>query len=432
MSKILISTFGSLGDLHPYLALGAELRRRGHQVTLATAATYAAKVKAHDLDFCALGPRDLTPDDPELTARAFQARRGIEYLHREIVFPHVRQGYADMDAVAAGMDLMLTGSLSYVAPLIAERRRILWASSILQPSGLLSRQEPLVPPFLPGLRRQRWVGPRLRDLLIRGFLRGAKSWQRPLDELRQELGLPADPRPFFESMVSPALHLALFSPIFGPPQTDWPTSTRQTGFVFSDKREPTDQSGVALLDFMRRGPAPVVFTLGSAAVLIAGDFYETAARVARRLGTRAVLLVGPRADELRGKLASDDVFVQDYAPFSEVLPFASVVVHQCGVGTCAQVLRAGRPSLAVPFGVDQFDNGARLERFGVGGFLPIRRFDERRASAALAAVLSDGDALKRADVMAQALRREDGLGAAVDQIEGLLSDSRRSVRGTAG
>lgn len=427
MRKIVLTTFGSLGDLHPYMALGVELQRRGHQVTLVTPALYEARVKAYGLAFAPMGPEDMSPEDPKLTALAFHPTRGMRYLHEKIVFPHLRRGYDELSAICQGKDLLVSGSLSYVSPLVAAKHGIPWISSLLQPMALMSRQEPLVPPFLPWIRHYDWFGPKARDVFIKAYLRGTRSWQTPLSDLRRGLGLPPDPRPFPDWLISPALNLSMFSSVFAPVQLDWPGSNQVTGFIFSDKRQPGDQTDSALLDFMRAGPPPVVFTLGSAAVTIAGNFYDVAHAVAQKLGVRAVLLAGKGAAALKAKVQSPDVFVQDYAPYSEVLPLASVVVHQCGIGTCAQTLRAGKPTLAVPFGVDQFDNAARLERFGVGRFLPIGKFSELRATKALASLLADQGAAEKARSMGQALSAEDGLRSAADAIEsqafGLASQS---------
>ena len=114
--------------------------------------------------------------------------------------------------------------------------------------------------------------------------------------------------------------------------------------------------------FVASGPPPVVFTLGSAAVLAAGDFYEVSAKAAIELGIRAVLLIGtdPR-NRLRQQLP-DSICVAEYAPYSALFSRASLVVHQGGVGTTAQCLRAGKPMLIMPYSHDQPDNARRMRR----------------------------------------------------------------------
>src|SRR5690606_34260805 len=108
----------------------------------------------------------------------------------------------------------------------------------------------------------------------------------------------------------------------------------------------------------------------------------------------------PHATRLRERGLPETVFAIDYAPYSEVFPFAEVVVHQAGVGTTAQVLRSGRPSLAVPFGADQYDNAARLERLGCGTSLPASRYNAPRASQVLKRLMANPDKFARANTVA--------------------------------
>src|SRR5262249_14925638 len=153
---------------------------------------------------------------------------------------------------------------------------------------------------------------------------------------------------------------------------DWPASSVQTGFPIHDRGEAGERMPLALEVFLRQGPAPIVFTLGSSAVYAAGDFYTQAAEAARSLGRRAGLPVGedglspvagvpPAAHAPAGT----PIVSLAYAPHSELLPRAAAVVHQGGVGTTAQAMRAGRPMLVVPFSHDQPDNAERLRRKGV-------------------------------------------------------------------
>ena len=86
--------------------------------------------------------------------------------------------------------------------------------------------------------------------------------------------------------------LALFSEVLGAPQPDWPPHTRQCGFAFYDRLDKGTGTSSELTQFLDSGPAPIVFTLGSSAVMVAGDFYVESAAAAAELGRRAVLLVG--------------------------------------------------------------------------------------------------------------------------------------------
>jgi rhamnosyltransferase subunit B len=244
----------------------------------------------------------------------------------------------------------------------------------------------------------------------------------PVYELRRELGLPRGGVPILEGQHSPTLVLALFSRVLAGPRPDWPANTVVTGFPFYDRRDRAgDPAGTdpALLRFLEEGDPPVIFTLGSSAVFAAGDFYRDSVAAARALGRRALLLIGEERNRPAETLPAG-VAAFEYAPYSEVLPRAAAVVHQGGVGTTGQALRAGVPQLVVPFGHDQFDNGARVARKKCGRVLPRRRYDARRAARELRALLGDDDYARGAAAAGRDVRAEDGTAAAVDSIERVL------------
>ena len=200
-----------------------------------------------------------------------------------------------------------------------------------------------------------------------------------------------------EGQHSPSLVLALFSTAFARPQPDWPPNTVVTGFPFYDRRDRAgDPAGLdpALVEFLEAGEPPVVFTLGSSAVWVAGDFYSESVKAARAAGVRALLLIG---DE-RNRIANlpEGVAAFDYAPYGELLPRARAVVHQGGIGTTAQGLRAGIPSLVVPFSHDQFDNGSRVARTGAGRWLARSKYNAATAARELRAMFTDESYTSRA------------------------------------
>ena len=112
--------------------------------------------------------------------------------------------------------------------------------------------------------------------------------------------------------------------------------------------------------------------------MAAGDFYEESLKAARLLGRRAVLLVGSRPGRLPVGPLGSDAWACAYAGHAQLFPRAAAVVHQGGVGTTAQALRAGVPMLVVPFAHDQPDNAARVRRLGVARVLSRRAYRAAR------------------------------------------------------
>ncbi|HSH14820.1 MAG TPA: glycosyltransferase, partial [Verrucomicrobiae bacterium] len=337
--KVLMCSFGSHGDVHPYLAMGRELLRRGHAVTLATSSVYRDTVVRHGLAFAPVRP-EARVDDLELMKRVMDPRRGPETIVKRILMPAVRDTYRDLEALATNADLLVSHVLTYAVPILAERTGKPWASTVLSPMVFLSAYDPPVLAPLPQMAKLRSLGPGINGWVFRQLKRFSRSWSQPAAALRQEVGLPPGPDPLWEGQHSPHLVLAMFSPRFGPPQPDWPGNVQITGFPFLD--EPEADVDAELERFLADHAAPIVFTLGSSAVKVAGDFYTMAALAAQDLHRPAVLVAGSAAGALKGSLPPTMAAVE-WANFPKLFARAAAVVHSGGVGTTAQALRAGVP-----------------------------------------------------------------------------------------
>jgi rhamnosyltransferase subunit B len=163
----------------------------------------------------------------------------------------------------------------------------------------------------------------------------------------------------------------------------------------------------------------VVFTLGSAAVLAAGDFYEQSALAAERAGVRAILLVGTDPRNRPQRELPETICVAEYAPYSALFPRASLVVHQGGVGTTAQCLRAGRPMLIMPYSHDQPDNARRMQRLGVAQVIRRPSYKPGRVARHLRAMLAEPEYEVEAQAAAKTIAREDGVKTVCDALERL-------------
>ena len=104
-----------------------------------------------------------------------------------------------------------------------------------------------------------------------------------------------------------------------------------------------------------------------------------------------------------------------------IFPRAAAIVHQGGVGTTGQALRAGRPTLVVPFAHDQPDNTLRVTRLRVGRTLLRARYNSRRAVAELRRLLEDPSYAQNAVRVSRQVQAEDGVSAACDALESLLA-----------
>ena len=424
-ARIVITTFGSFGDVHPYLALARGLRGRGHVPVLAAAEFYRDVAAREGIEFRAVRPT-IDPTDSALVARIMEPWRGSEVIIGEVVMPHLAEAYADLEAVvrAERPDLLLSHPITFAAPVLAERLGLRWLSTVLAPMSFFSAHDLPVFPPVP------WLQP-----LASGHLTASRALVRlarastgrlaaPVHALRARLGLPRTAaNPVFEGQFSPHGTLALFSPLLGRPQPDWPSRVQVTGQPFYDGAPGDDALPDDLQRFLDAGTPPIVFTLGTSAVgtaARAARFFAESVAAAQRLGRRAVLLVGrdPRARP-DARLPAE-VLAVPYAPHAPLFARALAVVHQGGIGTTAQALRAGHPTLVVPWAHDQPDNAHRVARLGVSRTLLPSRYDAARVAHELEALLADAAYRTKAEEVARLVRAEDGVGRACDAIEAAL------------
>jgi UDP:flavonoid glycosyltransferase YjiC (YdhE family) len=420
--RIVITTWGSLGDLHPYLAIGMGLKARGHDVILGTAECYRRKVEALGLGFRPVRPDCTWLADPEMLRRLSHPRWGlIRVAHT--VLPVIRESYEDTLEAAEGADLLVGNMATYATGLVAEKKGTPWASVMHIPTLFFSAYDP---PFLPGFpgpsKKLRFLGPAFWGPLGRFLKWGSRVLARPWHRLRRQIGLPAvrGVNPLTDGH-SPLLHLATFSKRLVDKQPDWPAQTLVTGFPWFDQ---DGGAGLpeALARFLDDGPPPLVFTLGTAVAGDAGPFYEASAHAARSLGRRAVLILkDPRN---RPPTLPEGVAAFEYAPFSALFPRATAVVHHGGIGTIGLAMRSGRPMLVMPCAWDQPDNAERAARLGIARTIPRHRYTPARVAAELRRLLDDPAYERRASEVGEQLRQEDGVRVACDALGQLLQTGR--------
>jgi UDP:flavonoid glycosyltransferase YjiC (YdhE family) len=236
-----------------------------------------------------------------------------------MIVPHLRDIYDDLDAATECADLLITHPFPFVGPIIAQKKRLNWISSVLAPASFLSVYDPVVPPQWPSLHRAL----RLSPWIGRGVIALAKIKMdkilRPVYELRAELGMARGEQPILNGQHSPTKVLALFSKLLATPQRDWPANTVVTGsFPLYDRRDFFGETEIpnGLIDFLESGPPPIVFTLGSTAFWVAHNFYRDSIEVARVLGRRALVLIG-HARNMPPLPLPEGVAAFEYAPYSE-------------------------------------------------------------------------------------------------------------------
>jgi UDP:flavonoid glycosyltransferase YjiC (YdhE family) len=413
--RIVITCWGSYGDVFPYVGLAKAIQARGVVPVVATSEGYRQTVEQEGIEFAPVGP-DVNPTDRDLIARVMHPAKGGEVIVRELLLPQLAQTYEQLRRATLGADLLVTHPITYAAPVLAEREGLPWVSTVLAPMLFFSVTDLPVFPQAPWLSAARTLGPWATRMLVGLARRATRDWMVPVHRLRAELRLPRGRHPLFEGQFSARLTLALFSRVLAEPQPDWPPNVVTTGFVFYNG---PDGLAPELEAFLASGPAPIVFTLGTSAVGAAGRFYHESAAAAAQLGVRAVLLTGGFQQNRPAARLPHGVLLVDRAPHQLLFPRAAAIVHQGGSGTTGQALRSGRPMLVVPHGHDQPDNAFRVTRLGVARTLFPQRYRAARVVRELERLLTD-DYRARAAATAGAVRAEGGADAAAAALERLL------------
>jgi len=415
VSRIVLTTIGSFGDLHPKIAIAFELRKRGHDVVFATHKEYQDKIEALGFEFHRMRPDNTALNDPEEMARMMDLKTGTEYVIKNWVCANLRETYTDLMDSAKDADFIITGEGVVAARLVAEKLGIPWAFAGLQPASFLSVYDPSVLPGLPFLAKLRGLGLIANRGIIQLSKVMSKSWAEPIHQLRHELGLPPlAGNPFIDDKYSPYLVLAVFSSAFAKPQPDWAANTAITGFTFYDGSEGGADLTSELEQFLDAGEPPIVFTLGSAAVMAPGRFYQESIQAAKHLNRRAVLLIGKNASP---ENLSDDIIAVNYVPYSQIFPRACAIVHQGGIGTIAQALRAGCPTLVMPYSHDQPDNAARVERLGTSRTISRKHYTAVRVARQLRELLENPNYAAKAAEIGRIIQAEKGVVVACNAIE---------------
>ncbi len=399
--RITILALGSTGDVAPCAALGGGLVRAGHQVRLATFENFASMARHNGLAFtCVEGDAQaLVSAGSSSFARllfgfinlARQYCSGFsapELLETDLVLNQLPGGLFGWDlAEKAGVPHV---ALAYL-PLLPTRAYPMMAF-------------PRLFSALPGYNRLTY---RLAAQVVWMYFQGpVNRWRASV------LGLPPQkPGGRLEELGTAACPWLIgASPQLMSPQPDWPPEVTFTGYWY-----PSDdgwQPPVGLQRFIEEGAAPVFIGFGSMPVRDPAQATRTVLSALEQTGLRAVLHAGWAG--LGGSNLPRNVFCIDYAPYGWLFPCMRGLVIHGGAGSVHFAARSGIPALVVPFAFDQFTWGLRFAELGNGPLpLPFKRLTAGRLARSLSSLVSDAKMRSRAEQLGAAVRREEGIPAAV-------------------
>ncbi|MCX6057033.1 MAG: glycosyltransferase [Chloroflexi bacterium] len=419
--RIAIIALGSRGDVQPYIALGKGLKEAGHIVRLIATQDFESQVKSHGLEFWSIrGNSQESIEDKEW--RDVSEKGNLIVIMSQLIKHALRSSMEWMeDALIAcqGMDLLISGSVGLsIAISLAEKYHLPLLQAHLFPITPTKTFPSLVfPQTLPNFGGT--FNLISHQLIYQMMIQASRPM---LNQARQKvLGLPRaslfDPTPACLSKGFPMLYG--FSPSVIPAPADWGADNHVTGYWFLDS-DANWTPPSALLDFLQDGPPPIYIGFGSMSSRNPQETADLVIEAIKKTKQRALLYSGWGG--LHKENLPDSVLMIDSTPHDWLFPRVAAVVHHGGAGTTAAGLRAGVPSIVIPFLIDQPFWGKRVHELGVGP-APIPRSKltvDRLAHAIHEAVTNKAMRQRAADLGAK-IQAEDGIANAVKIIEGIKS-----------
>ena len=414
---ITILTIGSRGDVQPYVALGIGLRQVGHQVRIATYDKFKALVQDRGLTFYPIASdvsdiaRSLEGKGTLELFRSLRRRARLMPLLAERIWRDTLEACQGAEAIIYGFIASLMGRCA------AEKLGVPCFATSVFPIVSPTRAFPnLLFPALPLGGTYNWLTHLAFDRglwrIVRLVYDHAKRRNPSLPSLS---GWPFDwaqGGPDERRRGQPSSILYAYSPSVVPKPPDWDERREVTGYWFLDS--PADwQPPDDLAAFLASGPPPVYVGFGSMGLRNPGKMTGIVLEALARSGQRGLLVEGWGG--LGNADLPDGVFRVRSAPFDWLFTRMAAVVHHGGAGTTAIGLRAGVPSILVPFIADQPWWGHRVAALGVGPEpIPYKRLSAERLAAAIAAATSDQDMQRRAAALGRQIRAENGVTRAID------------------
>lgn len=418
--RLTIFALGSRGDVQPYIALGVGLQAAGHHVRIATHDVFASLLAEYDLEYFPMGgdPRAMLETK---TAHVMLAAGGnpLRFLRNfskltepffEIFLREGLRAAQDVDAV------VLSGVGLFTGFDITDKLGIPCCAALLQPTTpTRAFASPFFPEYPAWLPCGRGIYNRLTHYGFALLLH--TCFASAVTNARRALHFPplTNQGRVWQTRLQQTLMLFGFSPSVIPQPADWGTQCHVTGYWYLDHTK-NWQPPADLADFLATGPSPVYIGFGSMRSRDPAEVTALVIEALARTRQRGILLTGWGG--LHKCDLPETIFPIESAPHDWLFPRMSAVVHHGGAGTAAAGLRAGVPSIVVPFFADQPFWARTVAQAGVGPApIPRQQLTAARLADAITSAVTDSQLQAHAAALGERIRAEDGVRRAVELIE---------------
>ncbi len=412
--KFVLAGYGTRGDVEPFLVVGRELQRRGHDVRIAFPPNLVGDAEAAGFVAVAYGLNSQAVIDSHRDFwsglfRNFWKIRDVLKSLREVWEPGI-QSWGDMGAaltsLADGADLLFTGiSFQEGAANVAEYYDIPLATLHTFPM----RANSYLLPFLPA--------PLTRSTLTMLEWLHWRMTRKVEDAQRRELGLPKATRPSPRRITDrKSLEVQAYDEVCFPGlAAEWAKWSRQRPFVGALTLESPTDADDEVASWIATGTPPILFGFGSIPVQSPAETLAMIAEACAELGERALICSAwSDFDRIQD---FEHVKVVNEVNFAATFPACRAVVHHGGAGTTAVGLRAGVPQLILWTWPDQAMRGGSVRRLQVGAAQRISATDQESMVADLRAILTPQYATRAREIATQMSKPAEAIATAADLVE---------------
>lgn len=417
---ITLIAVGSLGDVQPFVALGLGLKRARYQVRVAAYGVFSDLIKGAGLEFAPLSgnPREVIEQQAGQTwlksgDNALAFTRGLNRMATRDI---LKKGQEDTLAACRNTNAVIYSMFGAAGYHVAEMMSVPSIFALLQP---FSRTHEFPAITLPGVslgRYGNWLTHILGEQIV--WQIGRAQFNRWRTDVLKLKPLPFR-GPFDLLYRNHHPYLYGISRYVVPKPPDWPQWHSLTGYWFLDHR--SDWTAPAdLVDFLSLKPKPICIGFGSMGGRIARQLTEMVIKAVSLSGQRAVLLGGWAS--IHETDLPDNIYAIDSVPHDWLFPRVAAVVHHGGAGTTAAGLRAGLPSVIIPFFADQPYWGWRVYSLGVGPkYLLLKKLTVQKLADAITLAVTDKEMRQRVQLLGEKISAEDGVARAVELVEQILN-----------
>jgi len=432
--NVLILTYGTRGDVQPYIALGQGIKRSGHCVSLSTSERFRNTVEDAGLQYefmndgmLALLEAPEGQDMLENTNNIFDVVRRTLGLIKKV--SPIQRALVEESWAAAQRsrpDIIVFHPKAFIAPSIAEKLGVPVAMALVVPGLVPTGEYPNM--ILPRIKLGGWYNKLsyrfVNQLIGLSVAKHVRAW-RSENDLPKTKGFnllyAADGVPI------PALHGC--SELIFPRPDDWPPTATMCGYWHADGYQSYSPS-LELEAFLATGPPPVYVGFGSMKGRNPERLASIIIEALQKAGVRGILATGWGG--LEAESLPETIFKTDQVPHAWLFPRVSAVVHHGGAGTTAAALHAGKPSVVVPFFGDQPFWGYHVRRLSAGSApIPLKKLTVEKLKAAIQEITTSKAIIDQAEVLGVKLREENGVENAVSMIESLATRPNQALQRTS-